>query len=156
MAAQTADAPRRVGGDRSRGLSLILLGGLCGLAWAAGLRGFMTQITDDLSVTWSGTLGYILLPGLVIGLLLGWAEHLRRTGGRRHWRWLALSPLSRTGTQSTTSCRPGRVSIALSGGSRSRRVSHSGRNGLLEDAGDGYEPGGVRTWQPQLRAGPTP
>ena len=38
MATQTADAPRRVGGDRSRGVSLILLGGLCGLAWAAGLR----------------------------------------------------------------------------------------------------------------------
>ena len=23
----------------------------------------------------------------------GWAEHLRRTGGRRGWRWLALAPL---------------------------------------------------------------
>ena len=93
MAAPTAAAPRRVAGDRSRNVSRILLGGLCGLAWAAGLRGFMTQIVDDSSVTWSGTFGYILLPGLVIGLLLGWAEHLRRTGGRRHWRWLALSPL---------------------------------------------------------------
>ena len=93
MAAPTAAAPRRAAGDRSRDVSLILLGGLCGLAWAAGLRGFMAQIVDDSSVTWSGTFGYILLPGLVIGLLLGWAEHLRRTGGRRHWRWLALSPL---------------------------------------------------------------
>ena len=74
--------------------SQVLLGGLCGLAWAAGLRGFMAQIVDeDSSVSWSGTFGYILLPGLVIGLLLGWAEHLRRTGGRRHWRLLALSPL---------------------------------------------------------------
>ncbi len=81
-------------GDRSRGVSLILLGGLCGLAWAAGLRGFMAQIVgEDSSVNWSGTFGYILLPGLLIGLLLGWAEHLRRTGGRRRWRWLALSPL---------------------------------------------------------------
>lgn len=70
------------------------LGGLCGLAWAAGLRGFMAQIIDeDSSVSWSGTFGYVLLPGLLVGLLLGWAEHLRRTGGRRHWRWLALSPL---------------------------------------------------------------
>ena len=93
MSTLTADVPGRVGGDRSRGVPLILLGGLCGLAWAAGLRGFMAQITDDSSVTWSGTVGYILLPGLVIGLLLGWAEQLRRTGGRRHWRWLALSPL---------------------------------------------------------------
>lgn len=94
MATQTADAPMRVTGDRSRGVSLVLLGGLCGLAWAAGLRGFMAQISnEDSSVSWSGTFGYILLPGLLIGLLLGWAEHLRRTGGRRRWRWLALSPL---------------------------------------------------------------
>ncbi len=94
MATQTADAPMRVTGDRSRGASLVLLGGLCGLAWAAGLRGFMAQIVqEDSSVSWSGTFGYILLPGLLTGLLLGWAEHLRRTGGRRGWRWLALSPL---------------------------------------------------------------
>lgn len=93
-ATQTADVTTRVTGDRSRAVVLVLLGGLCGLGWAAGLRGFMAQIVqDDSSVTWSGTFGYILLPGLVIGLLLGWAEHLRRTGGRRHWRWLALSPL---------------------------------------------------------------
>ena len=64
------------------------------MAWAAGLRGFMAQIVrEDSSVSWSGTFGYILLPGLLIGLLLGWAEHLRSTGGRRRWRWLALSPL---------------------------------------------------------------
>lgn len=75
------------------GLVLVLAGGVCGLAWAAGLRGFMAQVTDVSSVSWSGTFGYILLPGLVIGMLLGWAEHLRRTGGRRGWRWLALSPL---------------------------------------------------------------
>jgi hypothetical protein len=72
----------------------VLLGGLCGLAWAAGLRGFMAQIAlPDSSVTWSGTFGYILLPGVLIGLLLGWAEHVRTTGGRPGWRWLALSPL---------------------------------------------------------------
>jgi hypothetical protein len=94
MAIQTAAAPVRVAPDRSPGLSLVLVGGLLGLAWAAGLRGFMAQIVpEDSSVSWSGTFGYILLPGLVIGLLLGWAEHLRRTGGRRRWRWLALSPL---------------------------------------------------------------
>ena len=94
MAAQTAAAPMRVTGDQNRRVVLVLLGGLCGLAWAAGLRGFMAQIVqEDSSVSWSGTFGYILLPGLLIGLLLGWAEHLRRSGGRRHWRWLALSPL---------------------------------------------------------------
>jgi hypothetical protein len=26
-------------------------------------------------------------------MLLGWAEHLRTSGGGRGWRWLALSPL---------------------------------------------------------------
>jgi len=94
MSTQTADAPMQVRGDRSRGVSLVLLGGLCGLAWAAGLRGFMAQIVpEESSVSWSGTFGYILLPGLMIGLLLGWAEHLRGIGGRRRWRWLALSPL---------------------------------------------------------------
>ncbi|HSV37491.1 MAG TPA: hypothetical protein VLI04_01920 [Nocardioidaceae bacterium] len=40
-----------------------------------------------------GTFGYILLPGLLIGLLLGWAEHLRRSGGLHRRRWLAWSPL---------------------------------------------------------------
>ena len=94
MAAQTAAVTMQATGARKGRVVLVLLGGLCGLAWAAGLRGFMAQIVqEDSSVSWSGTFGYILLPGLLIGLLLGWAEHLRRTGGRRHWRWLALSPL---------------------------------------------------------------
>ena len=73
--------------------TLVAFGGLCGFAWAAGLRGFMTQIAgDESAVSWSGTFGWVLVPGLVIGMLLGWAEHLRRTGGRRRWRWLALAP----------------------------------------------------------------
>jgi hypothetical protein len=80
--------------QRREGSALVLLGGLCGLAWAAGLRGFMAQIVgEDSTVNWSATFGYVLLPGVVIGLLLGWAEHLRRTGGRRHGRWVAISPL---------------------------------------------------------------
>jgi hypothetical protein len=94
VATQTADAPVRVAADPRHGPALVAVGGLLGLAWAAGMRGFMAQIVqEDSSVSWSGTFGYILLPGLVIGLLLGWAEHLRRTGGRPGWRWLALSPL---------------------------------------------------------------
>jgi hypothetical protein len=39
------------------------------------------------------TFVWLLLPGAVVGALLGWAEHIRRSGGRRRWRWLALSPL---------------------------------------------------------------
>ncbi|GAB2653000.1 hypothetical protein [Kribbella swartbergensis] len=73
---------------------LVSLGGLCGLAWASGLRGFMAQVAgDEASVGWVGTFAWILLPGVLIGMLLAWAEYLRRTGGRPHWRWLALSPL---------------------------------------------------------------
>ena len=54
----------------------------------------MAQIAgEDSTVNLSATIGYILFPGVVIGLLLGWAEHLRRTGGRRRWRWLATSPV---------------------------------------------------------------
>ena len=72
----------------------IALGTLCGLAWACALREFMAQVVgDDSEVQWVNTFGFILLPGTVIGALLGWAEHLRRTGGRPHWRWLALAPL---------------------------------------------------------------
>ena len=94
MAMQTSERAVRVSAGRSRGVALVLVGGLFGLAWAAGMRGFMAQIVqEESSVSWSGTFGYILLPGLVIGMLLGWAEHLRNTGGRRGWRWLALSPV---------------------------------------------------------------
>ena len=45
------------------------------------------------AVTWPGTMAGILAPGVAVGALLGWAEHLRRSGGRRGWRRLALSPL---------------------------------------------------------------
>jgi hypothetical protein len=81
------------GRTRWRAAALVIGGGTCGIAWAAGLRGFMAQISDQSSVSWSGTFAYVLLPGLAIGMILGWAEHVRRTGGRRGWRWMALSPL---------------------------------------------------------------
>ena len=57
MATQTAATPpMRVSADQDRRVVLVVLGGLCGLAWAAGLRGFMTQIVqDESSVSWSGT-----------------------------------------------------------------------------------------------------
>jgi hypothetical protein len=71
----------------------LVVGGVCGLAWATGLRGLMAQVAgQESTVSWLFTFGFILLPGVVVGVLLGWAEHLRTTGGRRGWRWLALSP----------------------------------------------------------------
>jgi hypothetical protein len=70
-------------------------GALLGLAWACGLRGFMTQVTTDPStVTWAGTFAWVLAPGVVTGLLLGWADHLRRTTARPAARWLVLAPFT--------------------------------------------------------------
>ncbi|HSE70342.1 MAG TPA: hypothetical protein VLA97_06255 [Nocardioidaceae bacterium] len=97
QARHTAAVARAPAHDRAPGrraaAALVAVGAVCGLAWAAGLRGMMAEIAGPGSeVDWS-TFTWILLPGTVMGALLGWAEHLRRTGGRRGWRWLALSPL---------------------------------------------------------------
>ncbi len=78
---------------------LLAIGGMCGLAWAAGLRGLMAELAGSGSdVGWYGTFAQILLPGVIVGILLGWAEHVRRTGGRRGWRWLAAAPVVFTGS----------------------------------------------------------
>jgi hypothetical protein len=53
--------PARHGGGPTTAL---LVGGLCGLAWAAGLRGFLAQIAGTASgVDWAGTFAWILLSG---------------------------------------------------------------------------------------------
>jgi hypothetical protein len=75
--------------------ALIGLGALCGLAWAAALRVFMAQVAGvESQVQWGNTFGYILLPGVVAGGLLGWAESERRQGRRRSWA--AFAPLAFT------------------------------------------------------------
>ena len=94
MTAQQLAAPPHQRHAGPRATSHILVGGLCGLAWAAGLRGFMAQIAGSTStVDWAGTFGWILVPGIGVGALLGWAEQLRTSGGRPGWRWLTLAPL---------------------------------------------------------------
>jgi hypothetical protein len=91
---RSADRPAGHADGLPSAIRLLVLGGLFGLTWSAGLRGFMAEVAGAGSrVDWAGTFGWILLPGVVTGMLLGWAEHLRRTGGGRGWRWLALSPL---------------------------------------------------------------
>ena len=71
---------------------LVLAGAVTGLTWAAALRGWMIHMAGDTSAFhWSGTFALILAPGLLVGGLIGLAEHRRRTGGSRT-RWLALSP----------------------------------------------------------------
>jgi hypothetical protein len=73
---------------------LLVVGGVCGLAWAAGLRGFMTQVAGaESEIQWVGTFVWILLPGVLIGTLLGWAEYRRRVGLTRGRRWLIWCPL---------------------------------------------------------------
>ena len=73
---------------------LAALGALAGLAWAAGLRGYMAELAGPQSqVDWFGTFVLILSPGVVVGALLGAAEGIRRRGGRRGWRFIALAPL---------------------------------------------------------------
>jgi hypothetical protein len=71
----------------------ITLGAVTGLAWSCALREFMAQVAgSDSGVEWGLTFGFILLPGAAIGALLGWAEALRRRGGRRVPRVLVFSP----------------------------------------------------------------
>lgn len=72
----------------------VAVGSVFGLGWAAGLRGYMAEIAGaESTFSWGGTFLALLLPATVTGALLGWAEYLRRTGGRRHLRLLVLAPL---------------------------------------------------------------
>jgi hypothetical protein len=58
----------------------------------------MAQVTTGPShVTWAGTYLGILVPGLVVGVLLGLAEHLRRTTADPRGRLLVWSPFAFTG-----------------------------------------------------------
>src|SRR5688572_3041536 len=67
--------------------ALVGLGALCGVAWAAALRAYMIELAGaESAFDWWGTVGAILVPGAVVGALLGWAEDIRRRGGRPGWR----------------------------------------------------------------------
>lgn len=72
----------------------IVVGTLCGLFWGAAFRAWMAELAGSASrFDWYGTVVVILASAALIGALLGLAEYLRRTGGRRNWRWLALAPI---------------------------------------------------------------
>ena len=101
-------------------------GAVCGLAWSAALRGYMVELVGPGSTfTWSGTFGGLLLPGVITGGLLGWAEHLRRVGPPPRWRLLALAPLTfavapmlipgAITTLATTGMGSGAIAVALMG-----------------------------------------
>lgn len=70
------------------------LGGLLGLAWAAALRGYMTQLVPVSHVDWFGTFVGVLLPGVVTGALLGVAWARGTAGRNRRIGWFALAPVS--------------------------------------------------------------
>jgi hypothetical protein len=62
-------------------IRFILVGAVCGLAWAASLRAFMMVLAGpDSTFTYSGTFGIIIPTGTLVGALLGWAEYQRRIG----------------------------------------------------------------------------
>nr|WP_157535741.1 hypothetical protein [Microbacterium sp. Root166] len=76
-----------------RVVAAVALGALCGLAWAASFRAVMSEFAGRGStVSWLDTFAAILLPGVIVGGLLGWAHTIRLTGGRRGWRWLGAAP----------------------------------------------------------------
>ncbi|MGI9084109.1 MAG: hypothetical protein ACR2FE_02320 [Aeromicrobium sp.] len=71
---------------------LVVAGAVIGLTWAAALRGWMIQLAgDETGFHWFGTFALVLAPGLLVGALIGLAEHRRRTGGARNL-WLTLAP----------------------------------------------------------------
>ena len=73
----------------------VIVGATVGLAWGAAFRGYMAELAGGASrIEWYGTFAGVLAAGVIAGALLGLAEYFRRTGGRRHWRWLALAPLA--------------------------------------------------------------
>lgn len=95
--AAATDAAADHSGERAMqsAAAIILVGAVCGVAWAAAFRGYMAELAGGASrLDWYGTFVAILGAGLIAGALLGLAEYFRRTGGRRHWRWLALAPLT--------------------------------------------------------------
>lgn len=77
---------------KRRGLNPILVGAVGGLAWSAGLRGFMVEVAGSESqFSWLRTFGGILIPSTIAGGLIGWAEVRRRAG--RPVRPVILAPL---------------------------------------------------------------
>jgi hypothetical protein len=75
-----------------RRISFILIGAVTGIAWAASLRGFMSQLAGpDSAFTFTGTFGIIIPAGTLVGALLGWAEYQRRAGCQ--YRLLIAAPL---------------------------------------------------------------
>lgn len=95
------------------GLVLVTAGTICGIAWAAGFRSYMSELAGtDSQIDWAGTFAAILLPGAVTGGLLGWAEHLRRSGGPRWARLVAGAALLAALTLATPAIGGARLALS--------------------------------------------
>lgn len=102
---------RRVG-------STVALGALCGLAWAASFRAVMSEFVGAASiVVWLDTFAAVLLPGVIVGGLLGWAHTIRLSGGRPGWRWLGAAPAAfAVAPMLLPNAIPALVTLGLGGG----------------------------------------
>jgi len=103
----------------------VLVGAVCGLAWAAALRAYMAELNGLVSeVDGVGTFVGVLLPGVLVGAGLGAAAVQPRTA-RTRLRWLAACPLlfaivplafpGALVTLLTTGLGGGAVAVALGG-----------------------------------------
>ncbi len=80
-------------GDKT---NYIAVGALAGLAWSASMRGWMVELArEETAFHWLGTFGFILIPGALVGGLLGWTaatdEHETLTRTQR--RLLIAAPV---------------------------------------------------------------
>ena len=88
-----------------------LAGATLGLAWGAGLRGWMAVLSRGISsFSWSGTFMGILLPAMLVGAALAWAEYVRRLDGQ--WR-VALDRARAAVVRSHAGAGPGRLRETL-------------------------------------------
>jgi hypothetical protein len=72
----------------------LAVGALVGLAWFAALRALTWEVAgNEPRVDAIGTVAFVLLPGAVIGAVIGGAERQRRRGSVSHRRWVVWTPL---------------------------------------------------------------
>lgn len=126
--------------DNAAVVRAALIGSVCGLAWACGLRAYMAEINSALSaVTWGGTFVGILLPGVVAGAALGAATVLPLKGrGRTALRCCAAAPLA---LMVLPMALPGQLVALLTTGLGGGAVGVA-----LAGIAGGYAVGGRRPW----------
>ncbi len=71
----------------------LVTGGVAGGVWAAGLRAWMvTLVGDESTFTWRGTVGFLVLPSVVVGGAIGSAVGMRKRSDARYRRALIGAP----------------------------------------------------------------